>query len=228
MAATARMPSALSPRSALRMIGSAPLPHDDVVLAELGAIVGRLEREVRLQVRTYLAEAHEAVAAIRQAHAEARLELAQVANDIANDVAARLAEVRDGKDGEPGPRGADSTVPGPPGEDGKSYEPRGTWSAEASYARLDVVASDGASFIALRDDPGACPGAGWQSLSLRGRAGQPGQRGEKGERGIAGPAGPPGPRAASLTATEDGVLTLTYEDGSAVSCDLYELLARLR
>lgn len=199
------------------------MPHDDVVLAELGAIVGRLEREVRLQVRACLAEAHEAVAAIRQERAEARLELAQAANDLANDVAARLAEVRDG---EPGPPGADSTVPGPAGEDGKSYEPRGTWSAEASYARLDVVALDGSSFIALRDDPGACPGAGWQSLSLRGRAGQPGQRGEKGERGEAGPAGPPAPAAASFSVTDDGVLTLTFEDGSAVSCDLYEMLAR--
>jgi hypothetical protein len=207
------------------MTGSASLPRDDVVLAELGAIVGRLERELRLQVRTYLAEAHEAVAAIRQERAEARLELAQAAHDLASDVTARLAEVRDGKDGEPGPPGADSTVPGPPGENGRSYEPRGTWNAEASYTRLDVVALDGASFIALRDDPGICPGEGWQSLSLRGRAGQTGQRGEKGERGEAGPAAPV---AASFTVTEDGVLTLSYEDGNTFSCDLYPLLARLR
>ena len=201
------------------------MPRDDVVLAELGAIVGRLERELRLQVKTYLAEAHETVAAIRQERAEARLELAQAAHNLASDVAVRLAELRDGKDGEPGPPGADSTVPGPPGADGRSYDPRGTWNADASYSRLDVVASDGASFIARRDDPGACPGDGWQSLSLRGRAGQPGQRGEKGEPG---PAGPPAPRAASLTVADDGVLTLSWEDGSTLSCDLYPLLARLR
>jgi len=204
------------------------LPRDDVVLSELGAIVGRLERELRLQVRTYLAEAHEAAAAIRQERAEARLELAQAAHDLASDVTARLAELRDGRDGEPGPPGADSAVPGPPGADGKSYAPRGTWNAEASYVRLDVVASDGASFIALRDDPGACPGEGWQSLSLRGRAGQPGQRGEKGERGDAGPAGPPAPRAAFFTVTDKNVLTLIHDDGTALSCDLYPLLARLR
>jgi len=204
------------------------LPRDDVVLAELGAIVGRLERELRLQVRTYLAEAHETVAAIRQERAEVRLELAQAAHDLAADVTARLAEVRDGKDGEPGPPGADSTVPGPPGEDGKSFTGRRTYSDKETYSALDVVGLDGSSFFALRDDPGPCPGDGWQMMSPRGRAGQPGQRGEKGERGSAGPPGPPAPRAASLTVTDEGILTLSFDDGGTLSCDLYPLLARPR
>ena len=204
------------------------MPRDDVVLAELGAIVGRLERELRLQVKTYLAEAHEAIATIRQERAEARLELAQAANDLASDVATRLAEVRDGKDGNPGPPGADSTMPGPPGADGRSFTGRRTYSDGETYTALDVVALDGSSFFALRDDPGPCPGDGWQLMSPRGRAGQPGPRGEKGERGEKGPAGPAAPVAASFTVNDEGILTLSYEDGSTLSCDLYPLLAKLR
>ena len=61
-----------------------------------------------------------------------------------------------------------------------------------------------------------------------GPAGATGPRGEKGERGIAGPAGPPAPPAASFTVTDEGVLTLSWEDGKTLSCDLYPLLARLR
>jgi len=204
------------------------LPRDDVVLAELGAIVGRLEREVRLRTQTCIAETREAVAELRQERAEARLELARAAHDLAADVAARLAGVRDGRDGEPGPPGADSAVPGPPGADGRSFNGRRTYSDTETYRALDVVALDGSSFFALRDDPGVCPGDGWQLMSPRGRAGQPGQRGEKGERGSVGPAGPPGPGVKSLGLDADGVLTLTLDDGSAISCDFYPLLAKLR
>lgn len=204
------------------------MPRDDVVLAELGAIVGRLERELRLRVATLIAEVERKQALLEATYAKQELGYHKTAGEFCDQMAARLATVRDGKDGEPGPPGADSSVPGPPGADGRSYAPRGTWSAQASYARLDVVALDGASFIALRDDPGACPGEGWQSLSLRGRAGQPGPRGEKGERGEVGPAGPPAQPAASLIVTDEGMLTLNFEDGSTLSCDLYPLLARLR
>jgi len=204
------------------------LPRDDVVLAELGAIVGRLERELRLQVRATVAEAHEAIAAIRQERAEARLELAQVAQTITADVAAKLAAVRDGKDGEAGPPGADSAVPGPPGADGRSFNGRRTYSDAETYGALDVVSLDGSSFFALRDDPGPCPGDGWQMMSPRGRAGQPGPRGEKGDSGSAGPAGPPGPGVKSLAIDEDGVLTLTLDDGNAITCDVYPVIAGLR
>jgi hypothetical protein len=49
------------------------------------------------------------------------------------------------------------------------------------------VALNGCSFVARRDDPGECPGQGWQALTL------PGKRGEKGAPGERGPAGPAGP-----------------------------------
>jgi hypothetical protein len=65
------------------------------------------------------------------------------------------------------------------GRGGKTPRVRGTFSADAHYQELDIVALGGGSFIARRDDPGPCPGDGWQSLTM------PGKRGDK---------GPPGPR----------------------------------
>jgi hypothetical protein len=53
---------------------------------------------------------------------------------------------------------------------------------------------DGASFIAKRDDPGICPGEGWQLMS---RQGKPGRRGENGKRGLPGEKGDPGERGES-------------------------------
>jgi hypothetical protein len=45
--------------------------------------------------------------------------------------------------------------------------------------------------IAKRDNPGVCPGDGWQVMS---RQGKPGLRGENGERGLRGEKGDPGER----------------------------------
>jgi hypothetical protein len=73
------------------------------------------------------------------------------------------------------------------GIEGRSLRVRGTYRAGEDYAALDVVALNGGSFIARRDDPGACPGDGWQSLTLPGRGGP---RGDKGERGAQGERGP--------------------------------------
>jgi hypothetical protein len=43
------------------------------------------------------------------------------------------------------------------GHDGKSIAVRGTFDQSASYRRLDVVALNGGSFVALKDAPGPCP-----------------------------------------------------------------------
>jgi hypothetical protein len=79
------------------------------------------------------------------------------------------------------------------GRDGKSIVIRGTFNEAAEYHRLDVVALNGGSFIARKDDPGECPGPGWQLLASRGKTGdkgQPGPRGEQGPKGEQGPSGP--------------------------------------
>src|SRR5262249_3563738 len=82
---------------------------------------------------------------------------------------------------------------GAAGRDARSPHVRGTFNAEAKYQELDIVACGGGSFIARRDDPGPCPGDGWQSLTMPGKKGDkgpPGPRGEKGAKGEQGPSGP--------------------------------------
>jgi hypothetical protein len=59
---------------------------------------------------------------------------------------------------------------------------RGTYDPTATYKSFDIVACNGASFIARRDDPTDCPGADWQMIAAQGK------------RGIAGPKGDPAPR----------------------------------
>jgi hypothetical protein len=81
------------------------------------------------------------------------------------------------------------------GVDGVSPNIRGLWRGDVDdYHRLDIVALNGGSYIAKRDDPGPCPGEGWQSLVLPGRHGKPGEQGPPGDRGPAGPKGIKGDR----------------------------------
>lgn len=107
------------------------------------------------------------------------------------------------------------------GRDGASFNIRGTWTEKESYRLLDIVALGGASFAARVDNPGACPGPDWQMIA---RQGKPGERGERGETGRIGPSGR-GLAAASVN--DEGLLTLTHDDGSTVTCDFYPVLARL-
>lgn len=109
------------------------------------------------------------------------------------------------------------------GIDGRSFSIRGTWAEAESYGALDVVALNGASFAARRDNPGPCPGDGWQLIASQGKRGSPGEN-AKGLRGDPGPAGP-GVKAVSID--EQGILALENADGSTVTCDLYPLLSKL-
>jgi len=109
---------------------------------------------------------------------------------------------------------------GKDGDDGRSFTIRGTWVVDGEYRELDVVALNGASFAARRDDPGACPGEGWQLMSTQGKPGKQGERGPKGDTGHV--------RAVTaMRADNDGLLTLVNADGSTVECDLYPVLSRL-
>jgi hypothetical protein len=84
---------------------------------------------------------------------------------------------------------------GQDGQDGRTPQVRGLWRADGEYRALDLVALNGSSFIARCDNPGACPGDGWQLIVSAGKQGKPGEQGpqglqgEKGARGDAGPAG---------------------------------------
>jgi hypothetical protein len=65
-----------------------------------------------------------------------------------------------------------------------------------TYEALNIVALNGGAFIAKCDEPGACPGDGWQLIAKQGKAGATGERGiagERGPRGEQGPAGTPAP-----------------------------------
>jgi hypothetical protein len=64
-----------------------------------------------------------------------------------------------------------------------SFNVRGTFDTDAVYSYLDVVAFNGSSWVAVRDNPGDLPGPGWQLLSSAGK---------RGPRGEPGPPGAPG------------------------------------
>lgn len=93
----------------------------------------------------------------------------------------------------------------------------GTFDPEKQYGRLAIVQLNGASFIAKKDDPGPCPGEGWQLMAQQGKRGGPGLV-TKADRGT---------RPVDMSITADGVLTLKMDDGGEVECDLYPLLSRL-
>jgi hypothetical protein len=108
------------------------------------------------------------------------------------------------------------------GRDGRSFTIRGLWKAAGQYRALDVVALNGSSFVARVDEPGQCPGDGWQLIAAQGNRGKAGERGPKGE------AGPAGRALVKAAIDAEGLLTLTADDGSAITCDLYPLLVRVR
>lgn len=95
------------------------------------------------------------------------------------------------------------------GANGRAMNVRGTWDSAARYGHLDVVILNGASFVALHDNPGACPGPGWQLLAAQGKRGRN------------------APGVVRMTITDDGVLTLLNADGTAVTLDLYPLLSKV-
>lgn len=110
------------------------------------------------------------------------------------------------------------------GEDGRSIVVRGTWDDAETYRALDMVACNGSSFVALRDDPGACPGEGWQMVAMRGKTGKPGDQGAPGRTGDRGP---PGPAVVAHEIDDAGLLTTRNADGTVVTLDMYPLLSQI-
>src|SRR5262249_35359194 len=64
---------------------------------------------------------------------------------------------------------------------GAGFTIRSTYDDDEEYKHLDVVMTNGSSFVALKDAPGPCPGDDWQLLA---------SRGSRGDRGLKGRAGP--------------------------------------
>jgi hypothetical protein len=83
---------------------------------------------------------------------------------------------------------------------------RGTHDPKAEYFANDMVAKDGGTFVARRNNPGPCPGDGWQLMA------------KQGQRGIAGERGAPGRDAPRIVKWELGVASYTatpiMSDGS--------------
>jgi hypothetical protein len=63
-----------------------------------------------------------------------------------------------------------------------SRQPCAARSIRLSYQRLEIVAYNKGSFIARNDDPGPCPGDGWQLITAHGARGEKGAQGPRGEQ----------------------------------------------
>jgi hypothetical protein len=59
---------------------------------------------------------------------------------------------------------------------------RGTFDPEANYVANDLIALNGAAFVAKQDNPGPCPGPGWQLIAAQGKRGVAGERGKDAPR----------------------------------------------
>jgi hypothetical protein len=103
------------------------------------------------------------------------------------------------------------------GQPGRSFRVEGTFEpARGDYRELDIVVLNGASFLARTDNPGPCPGEGWQLIASQGKRGAPGERGQRGDAAKA---------VVRLDISDEALLTLTNGDGSRIDLDLYPLLS---
>lgn len=105
---------------------------------------------------------------------------------------------------------------GKEGREGRSFTVRETWKEEAEYRALDVVALNGAAFVARHDEPGTCPGEGWQIISMQGKQGKPGPKGDIGHS-----------RGLTHLRLDGEMLVGVNADGSTVECDFYPLLEQI-
>jgi hypothetical protein len=113
---------------------------------------------------------------------------------------------------------------GTDGRDAPGMIIRGTWATENEYQALDVVALNGAAFVAKIDNPGPCPGEGWQLMSAQGKRGAAGERGDKGDKGDRGE---PGATIKAVSLDDFGVFSFDLTNGQTVQCDARSVLERI-
>jgi len=188
---------------------------------EIRGLLVRQTAEIR-------AEIHDAIAAVELKEGpQGKLPIARAWDDdvtYAGEVRTHAGALwQASRDTGKAPGGADWLCLVPKAEDGAPaprFRIRGTWDERASnYTELDIVAVNGASFVARCDNPGPCPGDGWQLWAKQGKPGQPGEKVVRTD---------PGPRPVSFVVDEDQVaLTLALDDGTRLTADLYPLLAQV-
>jgi hypothetical protein len=111
------------------------------------------------------------------------------------------------------------TRAGRDGKDALNFRIEGTYDPDAKYRQLSIVMLNGSSFVARHDDPGPCPGDGWQLFTSVGKRGQQGPKGERGERGPTGPLAI-APRIASTEIDATYNLVILYTDNSCETIPL--------
>lgn len=107
-----------------------------------------------------------------------------------------------------------------PGAQGPALEVRGAFERDLFYRAYDVVLLNGSSFVAVQDEPGACPGPGWKLLAS---AGGRGKQGDPGKPGTPGKPGRDGNEVAALH-LDGAKIVLTMSDGVEHVVDLSALL----
>lgn len=177
----------------------------------------RIERELglRFAAREATLATREAELAAREAERETRLVRMEQA------IAEKLAALKDGRDGEPGPAGppGENGAPGEPGrdgspgQDGRGWAARGAYEPGEAYRAGDIAWRDLSPFLALCDDPGPCEerNVNWKLVlpkPSRGPQGRPGDRGSPGAPGA------PAPSPISLKALPDYHAQLVLDDGT--------------
>lgn len=98
---------------------------------------------------------------------------------------------------------------------------RGVFDPTVTYSMGDVVASNGASWVAMSAGLLPQPGDGpaWCLMAKQGKPGRQGAQGERGASGPAGPAGPPG-RGILDVVVDQGGLVVEFTDGDVKVVDL--------
>jgi len=97
------------------------------------------------------------------------------------------------------PGGRDWVCLASAGRDGRTPRVRGTYhDAVDDYQMLDLVALDGACFIARKDSPGTCPGEDWQLIARQGKRGLPANEGRRAIGVLPAPPAPKGKDATSI------------------------------